>query len=68
MALNEVLNYVRVFTYTMCLFVTLVFCVADNSDVSATKHLHVYDTCLVERNRLLPHVWRPYVEDVEVRP
>ena len=39
---------------------------ADDSDVSETEHLHVYNTCLVERNRLFPHVWRPYVEDLEV--
>jgi hypothetical protein len=48
--------------------VILVFCVADDSDVSATKYLHLHYTCLVERNRFFAHIWRSDVEDMEVRP
>ena len=50
-----------------CVCVILVFCVADDSDVSATKYLQLHDTHLVERNRFFAHVWRSDVEDMEVR-
>lgn len=62
--MNIQITYFHVF-YVIVWFLCFVF--ADDSDVSATKHLHVYSTCLAERNRLFPHVWRPYVEDMEVR-
>jgi hypothetical protein len=55
-----------VFPCAMCQSVICVFCVADYSDVPKAQRLHVYSTCLVERNRLLPHLWSPHAEDVEV--
>jgi hypothetical protein len=42
------------------------FCVADDSDVPETQHLHVHSSCLVERNWFLAHLWSPYAENVEV--